>query len=61
MTAASLRTLLGQPRSLARAFTSRGITEIWSFGLADSTGLVIRLEQTSRDAELKVKAISTVA
>lgn len=58
LTATGLRTLLGQPRSLARAITARGITEVWSFGPAGSTPLVIRLEQKGRDLEPKVTEFS---
>ena len=58
MSASGLRTLLGQPRSLARAVTSRGITEVWSFGPAGSTALVVRLEQKGRDLEPNVTAFS---
>jgi tetratricopeptide (TPR) repeat protein len=58
MTASSLRSVLGQPRSLARAMTARGITEIWSFGTAGSTPLVIRLEQQGGDREPKITALS---
>ena len=58
LTATGLRTLLGQPRSLSRAITSRGITEVWSFGPVGSTPLVIRLEQKGRDIEPKVTEFS---
>ena len=58
MTATSLRRLLGEPRTLSRAMTARGTTEVWSFGPAGSTPLVVRLEQRSRDNEAKVTAFS---
>ena len=58
MSASSLRSLLGQPRSLARAFTSQRITEVWSFGPAGSTPLVVRLEQNVSDKDLRVTALS---
>lgn len=58
MTATDLRLFLGQPPSLARIVTKRGITEIWSFGVPGSSGLVIRLEQKSLDPEPKVSAMS---
>lgn len=57
-TATELRNQLGQPPSLSRAITSRGTTEIWSFGPAGSTRLVVRLEQRPRDPEPKVTAFS---
>jgi len=59
-TATELRNQLGQPPSLARAITSRGITEIWSFGSPGSTRLVVRLEQRGRDPEPKVTAYSNL-
>ena len=58
MTASELRQLLGQPGSLSRAITSRGITEVWSFGPAGGSRLVVRLEQKGRDKEPKVSAVS---
>ncbi len=56
--ASGLRTLLGQPRSLARMISARGITEVWSFGPAGSTPLIVRLEQKGRETEPKVTAFS---
>ena len=58
MTATDLRKLLGQPSSLSRAITSRGITEVWCYGPAGSSRLVVRLEQKTRDAIPKVTAVS---
>ncbi|WP_010587188.1 hypothetical protein [Schlesneria paludicola] len=58
MTAAHLRRLLGEPRTVSRAMTARGTTEVWSFGPLGSTPLVVRLEQRSRDTEPKVTAFS---
>jgi hypothetical protein len=58
MSATSLRTLQGQPGALARAITSRGTTEIWSYGPSGSTRLVIRLEQRGSESEPKVTAVS---
>ena len=58
MTATDLRKLLGQPASLSRAITSRGITEVWSFGPVGGSRLVVRLEQKGRDADPKVTAVS---
>jgi hypothetical protein len=58
MTSTALRTLLGQPPSLVRAVTARGITEVWCFGPKGSTQLIVRLEQKSRDIEPKVAAFS---
>jgi hypothetical protein len=58
MSASSLKSLLGQPRSLARAITARGTTEVWSFGPAGSTPLVVRLEQVPGEKEPKVTALS---
>lgn len=57
-TATELRNQLGQPPSLARTITSRGVTEIWSFGPAGSSRLVVRLEQRARDPEPKVTAFA---
>ncbi len=58
MTATDLRKLLGQPSSLSRAITSRGITEVWCYGPAGSSRLVVRLEQKGRDVDPKVTAVS---
>ena len=58
MTATDLRKLLGQPSSLSRAITSRGITEVWCYGPAGSSRLVVRLEQKGNDADPKVTAVS---
>ena len=58
MTATDLRKLLGQPASLSRAITSRGITEVWSFGPVGGSRLVVRLEQKGRDADPTVTAVS---
>lgn len=58
MTATDLRKLLGQPGSLSRAVTSRGITEIWSFGPVGGSRLVVRLEQKGRDTEPKVQDVA---
>ena len=58
MSASDLRKLLGQPRSLARTITARGITEVWSFGPIGSSLLVVRLEQKSRDGEPRIVAYS---
>jgi hypothetical protein len=58
MTATDLRKLLGAPSSLARAITSRGITEVWCYGPAGSSRLVVRLEQKGRDTDPKVTAVS---
>ena len=58
MTATDLRKLLGQPSSLARAITSRGITEVWCYGPAGTSRLVVRLEQKGQDADPKVTAVS---
>ena len=58
MTATDLRKLLGQPSSLSRAITSRGITEVWCYGPAGSSRLVVRLEQKGRDTDPKVTAVS---
>lgn len=55
MTATELKKLLGQPGSLSRAVTSRGITEVWSFGPVGGSRLVVRLEQKGRDTEPKVQ------
>lgn len=49
-----LRKLLGQPRSVTRAITGRGATEIWSYGVVGSSQLVIRLEKKTIDTEPKV-------
>jgi hypothetical protein len=57
MSAADLRKLLGEPGSLSRAITSRGITEVWSFGPAGGSRLVVRLEQKGRDTDPKVTAV----
>ena len=57
MASAELRKLLGEPGSLSRAITSRGITEVWSFGPAGGSRLVVRLEQKGRDTEPKVTAV----
>ncbi len=58
MTATDLRKLLGQPSSLSRAITSRGITEVWCYGPAGTSRLVVRLEQEGSDADPKVTAVS---
>jgi tetratricopeptide (TPR) repeat protein len=57
MTATELRNLLGQPRSLARVLTGRGVTEIWSYGNSGGSPFVFRLEQKSREPEPKVTVI----
>ena len=54
MTATEVRKLLGQPGSLSRAITSRGITEVWSYGPAGGSRLVVRLEKKGLDADPKV-------
>ena len=54
MSAKDLRKILGQPRSITRAITGRGVTEVWSFGLVGSSQLVVRLEKKSVDTEPKV-------
>lgn len=54
MSASNLRKLVGQPRSITRAITGRGTTEIWSFGLVGSSQLVVRLEKKNIDTEPKV-------
>jgi hypothetical protein len=56
MSANDLRKLLGQPGSLSRAITARGITEVWSFGPPGASRLVVRLEQIGLKADLKVTA-----
>ncbi len=58
MTTKELRNFMGQPGSLARAITAKGVTEVWSFGPPGSSRLVVRLEQKGRDQELKVSAIT---
>jgi tetratricopeptide (TPR) repeat protein len=58
MTATDLRTLLGQPSSLLRAISARGVTEVWAFGPKGSTQLIVRLELSSRDTEPKITAFS---
>ena len=54
MPAKDLNKILGQPRSITRAITGRGTTEIWSFGLVGSSQLVVRLEKKNIDTEPKV-------
>ncbi|WP_373653534.1 hypothetical protein [Schlesneria sp. DSM 10557] len=54
MTSTALREMLGEPRSLTRAITSRGITEVWSYGPPGNSRLVIRLEKKSNSQEPKV-------
>jgi len=58
MSATDLRNLLGEPSSLSRAITSRGITEVWSYGPAGTSRLVVQLEQKGADATPKVTAYS---
>lgn len=58
MSATELRNLLGEPSSLSRAITSRGITEVWSYGPVGSSRLVVRLEQKGADATPKVTTFS---
>lgn len=58
MTANALRTRMGQPTTLVRAVTARGITEVWCFGPKGGTRLIVRLEQKSQDLEPKVSEIS---
>lgn len=58
MTATNLRLLLGQPRSLTRAITSNSVTEIWLFGPAGSSQLIVRLEQKGGDKEPRVTRFS---
>ena len=58
MTATDLRTMMGGPHSLTRAITSRGITEVWSYGPIGGSRLVVRLEQKGRDADPKVTAVA---
>jgi hypothetical protein len=58
MSATNLRSLLGQPRSLSRAITSRGMTEVWVFGPVGSTPLIVRLEKRSGDTEPHVTSFS---
>ena len=58
MTATDLRTMMGGPDTLTRAITSRGITEVWSYGPIGGSRLVVRLEQKGRDADPKVTAVA---
>lgn len=58
MSSTNLRSLLGQPRSLARVITSNCVTEVWIFGPASGSQLIVRLEQRAGDREPRVSRFS---
>jgi hypothetical protein len=54
MTTSHVRRALGEPVSVARVVTSGQVTEVWKYGLTDTTHLVVRLVKRGSQSELTV-------
>lgn len=54
---AQVKELLGDPTSRTRIISAAGITEIWCYGAAGSSRLVIRMERSAIDKTTKVTRV----
>jgi len=59
MSAVAARNVMGfRPGTLGRALTKSGVSEVWTYGPPGTSRLIIRLESTTVNPELRVTAIN---
>lgn len=54
MSATAIQTMLGSPNSKSRAITSHGVAEVWCYGVAGTSRLIVHLERSDLASEAKV-------